>query len=136
MKQVVISVSGGVAEIAYASEDVEVAIVDFDDAEAEGKSCEQKLRYWVARARRDEKKTHVPDDQTQSADTVRGRGARTARGKDMIVIIHSYQEHRGDHIAEVETPVNLKEGETLEELTDRVLGKGDESIVIKRIKEY
>lgn len=55
MKQVVISVNGGVAEIAYASEGVEVAIVDFDDSEAEGKSGEHKLRYWVGRAKRDEK---------------------------------------------------------------------------------
>ena len=55
MKQVVISVNGGVAELAYASEGVEVAIVDFDAAEAEGKSGEHKLRYWVGRAKRDEK---------------------------------------------------------------------------------
>jgi len=55
MKQVVISVSGGVADIAYASKGVEVAIVDFDDAEAEGKSGEHKLRYWVDRAKRDER---------------------------------------------------------------------------------
>ena len=55
MKQVIISVSGGVAEIAYASAGVEVAIVDFDDAEAEGKSGEHKLRYLVARAKRNEK---------------------------------------------------------------------------------
>lgn len=56
MKQVVISVHGGVAYIAYASKGVQVAIVDFDDAEAEGKSGEHRLRYWVGRARRDEKK--------------------------------------------------------------------------------
>ena len=55
MKQVIISVSGGVAEIAYASAGVEGAIVDFDDAEAEGKSGEHKLRYRVARAKRNEK---------------------------------------------------------------------------------
>lgn len=55
MKQVVIQVRGGVAEIAYASPDVEVAIVDFDDAAANGQSGEHKLRYWVARAKRDEK---------------------------------------------------------------------------------
>jgi len=60
MKQVVISVSGGVAEIAYASDGVEVAIVDFDDAEASGKRGERKLRSWVARAKRDEK---TPNDQ-------------------------------------------------------------------------
>jgi hypothetical protein len=62
MKQVVISVHGGVAEIAYASDGVDVAIVDFDDAEAEGKSGEHKLRYWIRRAKRDEKK---PNDQDQ-----------------------------------------------------------------------
>jgi hypothetical protein len=60
MNQVVISVRGGVVEIAYASKGVEVAIVDFDSAEAEGKSGVSKLRYWIARAKRDEK---TPDDQ-------------------------------------------------------------------------
>jgi len=55
MKQVVISVRGGVAEIAYASDGVEIAIVDLDNAKAEGKSGEHKLRYWIARAKRDEK---------------------------------------------------------------------------------
>ena len=55
MKQVVISVRGGVAEVAYASDGVEIAIVDFDNAEAEGKSGEHKLRYWIARAKRNEK---------------------------------------------------------------------------------
>ena len=54
MKQVVISVRGGVAEIGYASDGVEVAIVDFDNAKAEGKSGEHKLRYWIARAKRDD----------------------------------------------------------------------------------
>ena len=52
-EQVVISVQGGVAEIAYASKRVEVAIVDFDDAEAEGKSGDCKLGYWIGRAKRD-----------------------------------------------------------------------------------
>jgi len=65
MKQVVISVSGGVADIAYASAGVEVAIVDFDDAEARGKSGKHALRYWVAQAKRDEKtraaNLEVPD---------------------------------------------------------------------------
>lgn len=56
MKQVVISVIGGVADIAYASEGVEVAIVDFDNAEAEGKSGQHKLAYWIGRAKKDEKK--------------------------------------------------------------------------------
>lgn len=54
-KQVVISVSGGVAEIAYASEDVEVAIVDLDNAKADGKDGVRQLGYWVARAKRDER---------------------------------------------------------------------------------
>ena len=59
MKQVVMSVHGGVAEIAYASDGVEVEIVDFDEAEAEGKSGEHMLRYWIARAKRDEKKPNT-----------------------------------------------------------------------------
>jgi hypothetical protein len=54
VKQVVISVIGGVAYIAYASEGVEVAIVDFDDARERGKDGEQKLRYWVRKAKQDE----------------------------------------------------------------------------------
>ena len=52
-EQVVISVKGGVAEIAYASEHVEVATVDFDDAEAQGQSGSRKLGYWIGRAKRD-----------------------------------------------------------------------------------
>jgi hypothetical protein len=55
MKQVVISVLGGVAEIAYASEGVEVAIVDFDDAKAQGKDGDRALRHWVKTAKKDEK---------------------------------------------------------------------------------
>jgi uncharacterized protein YccT (UPF0319 family) len=58
VKQVVISVIGGVAHVAYASEGVEVAIVDFDDARERGKDGEQKLRYWVRKAKKDEKQ-HV-----------------------------------------------------------------------------
>lgn len=54
-KQVVISVAGGVAEIAYASEDVEVAIIDLDDAKSLGQDGARKLSYWVARAKRDER---------------------------------------------------------------------------------
>ncbi len=72
MKQVVISVCGGVAEIAYASTGVEVAIVDFDDAEAEGKSGEHKLRYWVARARRDEKKPGKGINRNRISPTTEG----------------------------------------------------------------
>ena len=53
MKQVVISVRGGVAELAYASDGVDVAIVDFDAAHAEGKSGAHRLRYCVSRAKRD-----------------------------------------------------------------------------------
>jgi hypothetical protein len=56
MKQVVISVRGGVAQIDHVSEGVEVAIVDFDNAEAEGKSGKHKLAYWIGRALKDEGK--------------------------------------------------------------------------------
>jgi len=55
MKQVIVSVIGGVADIAYASKGVKVSIVDFDNAEAEGESGVQKLQYCVARAKCDEK---------------------------------------------------------------------------------
>jgi hypothetical protein len=55
-KQVVISVRGGVAEIAYASRGVDVAIVDCDDAAAQGKSGYFKLRYWMRKAKQDEEK--------------------------------------------------------------------------------
>ena len=54
MKQVVIRVQGGAADIAYASEGVEIAIVDLDAAAAEGVDGKRRLRYWVARARRDD----------------------------------------------------------------------------------
>lgn len=59
MKQVVISVLGGVAELAYASEHVEVTIVDFDNAKAEGKSGAHQLRYWIARAKRAERASEI-----------------------------------------------------------------------------
>lgn len=54
-RQVVISVLGGVAEIAYASPGVGVAIVDFDNAEAEGKSGSHQLRYWIGKAKQHER---------------------------------------------------------------------------------
>ena len=54
-KQVVISVKGGVADIAYTSPDVEVAIVDLDNAEAEGQDCEKLLKDRIAKAKKDEK---------------------------------------------------------------------------------
>jgi len=53
MEQVVISVIGGVAEVAYASKNVKVNIVDFDDAAAEGKSGERKLMYRVRKAKKE-----------------------------------------------------------------------------------
>lgn len=56
MKQVVISVQGGVADIEYSSDGVEVSIVDFDNAKAEGKDGERQLAYWVSQAKKDEKK--------------------------------------------------------------------------------
>jgi hypothetical protein len=45
-----------VAEIAYASRGVDVAIVDCDDAAAQGKSGYFKLRYWIRKAKQDEEK--------------------------------------------------------------------------------
>jgi hypothetical protein len=77
MNQVVISVRGGVAEIAYASKGVEVAIVDFDDAEAEGKSGESKLRYWIARAKQDEK----------MLDNVKSSGSEAVRSDDFLDLL-------------------------------------------------
>jgi len=51
----VISIYGGVADIAYVSEGVEVAIVDFDNAEAEGKNGDYLLRKAIRQAKKDEK---------------------------------------------------------------------------------
>ena len=53
--QNVISIYGGVADIAYVSEGVEVAIVDFDNAEAEGKNGDYLLRKAIRQAKKDEK---------------------------------------------------------------------------------
>ena len=55
MKQVVISIYGGVADIAYVSEGVEVAIVDFDNAAEEGKNGDYLLRKAIRQAKKDEK---------------------------------------------------------------------------------
>ena len=54
MKHVIISVYGGVAEVEYASEGIEVEIVDFDNREYEGESFEEttkQLEEEVARAK-------------------------------------------------------------------------------------
>ena len=56
MNQVVISVEGGVAYIAYASKNVKVAIVDFDNAKQEGKNPLRVLGYWLGLAKKDEKR--------------------------------------------------------------------------------
>ena len=53
MKHVIISVYGGVAEVEYASEGIEVEIVDFDDIEATGEAVDEvakELEEAVARA--------------------------------------------------------------------------------------
>ena len=57
MKHVIISVYGGVAEVEYASEGIEVEIVDFDNREYEGSSVEEitkELEEEVARAKEED----------------------------------------------------------------------------------
>ena len=57
MKHVIISVYGGVAEVEYASEGIEVEIVDFDDILATGGSFEdanQELKEEAARAKEED----------------------------------------------------------------------------------
>ena len=57
MKHVIISVYGGVAEVEYASEGIEVEIVDFDNREYEGASVEEitkELEEEVARAKEED----------------------------------------------------------------------------------
>jgi hypothetical protein len=60
MKHVIISVYGGVAEVEYASEGIEVEIVDFDNREYEGSSVEEitkELEEEVARAKEEDGST-------------------------------------------------------------------------------
>lgn len=57
MKQVVISVIGGVANIEYISEGVVVDIVDFDNAEEEGDDGDLLLEQAIEKAKKDEKES-------------------------------------------------------------------------------
>lgn len=50
-EQIVISIIGGVAEIEYCSDNVEIAIIDFDNIKADGGAPKEELDYWIKQAK-------------------------------------------------------------------------------------
>ena len=53
-----------------------------------------------------------------------------------IHIDHKTHEYRGDHDAEISLAVNVKEGETIEQLSRRVLNHSTDWLEIRVEKEY